>query len=160
MEWLKVEGQVGRDDGNDDGTDWTNTTLREEMERQANERFDADQVDAEQHEITVDFQMMGATLEYSFMRDIQTLDIYDTVFVSSDITGLTATVTVQEIEFDILKETVIGAKLSNVRNYRQRRVSGCNLQNNCITWSKMTSDAVDGINEEVKNWVEDNFKRK
>ena len=34
MEWLKVEGQVGRDDGNDDGTDWTNTTLREEMERQ------------------------------------------------------------------------------------------------------------------------------
>ena len=160
MEWLKVEGQVGRDDGNDDGTDWTNTTLREEMERQANERFDADQVDAEQHEITVDFQMMGATLEYSFLRDIQTLDIYDTVFVSSDITGLTATVTVQEIEFDILKGTVIGAKLSNVRNYRQRRVSGCNLQNNCITWSKMTSDAVDGINEEVKNWVEDNFKRK
>ena len=160
MEWLKVEGQVGRDDGNEDGTNWTNTTLREEMERQAQERFDADQVDMEQHEITVDFQMMGATLEQSFMRDIQTLDIYDTVFVSSDITGLTATVTVQEIEFDILKETVTGAKLSNVKNYRKRNVSGFNVQNNCITWEKMTTDAVNGINEEVKNWVEDNFQMK
>ena len=160
MEWLPVNGQVGRDDGNEDGTDWTNTTLRTEMERQAQERFDADQVDAEQHEITVDFLMMGSTTEYNFMRDIQTLDIYDTVFVASDITDMTATVTVQEIVFDILKETVISAKLSNVKNYRQRRVSGSNVQNNSITWAKMTSDAVDSINEGVRNWVEDNFERK
>ena len=117
-------------------------------------------MDAEQHEITVDFLMMGSTEEYNFMRDIQTLDIYDTVFVASDITGMTATVTVQEIEFDILKETVISAKLSNVKNYRQRRVSGANVQNNSITWAKMTSDAVNSINEGVRNWVEDNFERK
>ena len=160
MEWMNVEGQVGRDDGSEEGTDWTNTTLRAEMERQAQERFDVDQVDAEQHEITVDLELLGDSTEYSFLKNIQNVDLYDTVFVASEVTGLTATVTVQELEFDIVREIVTGLKLSNIRNYRERSVSGYNVQNNCITWSKMTTDAVNGINEGVKNWVEDNFARK
>ena len=160
MEWLKVDGQVGRDDGNDDGTDWTSSTLRTEMERQAQERLDVDQVDAEVQEITVDFLMMGDTEEYSFLKDIQFLDIYDTVFVISEKTGMSATVTVEDLEFDIVREAVTGMKLSNVKRYRQRRVSGANVQNNSITWAKMTTDAVDSINEYLKPWIEDNFKKK
>ena len=160
MEWLKVDGQVGRDDGNDDGTDWTTSTLRTEMERQAQERLDVDKVDTEQHEIIVDFQMMGDTEEYGFLKDIQFLDIYDTVQVHSERTDMSATVTVEELEFDIVREAVTGMKLSNVQSYRQRSVSGYNVQNNSITWAKMTTDAVDSINEYLKPWIEDNFKKK
>lgn len=159
-EWMKVEGQVGRDDGNEDGTDWTSTTLREEMARQAQERFEVDHVDEVQNEITVDFELLGDSYEYAFLKSLQWVDLYDTVKVISDVTGMSATVTVMELDFDIVREIVTGAKMSDVKNYNVRSVAGFNVQNNSITWSKLTSDAVDGINESVKSWVDDNYKKK
>ena len=159
-QWMKVQGQVGRDDGNEDGTNWTSTTLREEMERQAQERFDVDKVDQIMNEVTVDFQMMGDTEEYSFLKSIQSIDIYDTIHIKSDVTGMSATVTVQELEFDIVREIVTRLTASDVRNYSVKNVSGFNMRNNSISWAKMSSDAVDGINEDLKSWVEDNFKMK
>ena len=159
-QWMKVQGQVGRDDGSESGTNWTSTTLREEMERQAQERFDVDKVDQIMNEVTVDFQMMGDTEEYSFLKSIQSIDIYDTIHIKSDVTGMSATVTVQELEFDIVREIVTRLIASDVRNYSVKNVSGFNVRNNSISWAKMSSDAIDGINEDLKSWVEDNFQMK
>lgn len=158
-EWMKVSGQVGRDDGSETSTNWTSTTLREEMERQANERFTVDEVDAITHEISVDFEMQGDTTEQSFLKNMQQVNIYDTIHIKSDLTGKSAAVIVQELWFDIVRGVVKRAMLSNIRRYRVKNVSGFNVNNNSITWSKMTSDAVEGINEELKTWVEDNFKK-
>ena len=159
-QWMRVQGQSGRDDGSESGTNWTNTTLREEMERQAQERFDVDKVDKIQNEVSVDFQMMGDTEEYSFLKNLQNIDIYDTIHIKSDVTGLSATVTVQELEFDIVREIVTRLIASDVRNYSVKNVSGFNVRNNSISWAKMSSDAIEGINEDMKSWVEDNFKMK
>ena len=158
--WMKVQGQSGRDDGSESGTNWTNTTLRAEMERQAQEKFDVDKVDQIMNEVTVDFQMMGDTEEYSFLKSIQSIDIYDTIHIKSDVTGMSATVTVQELEFDIVREIVTRLTASDVRNYSVKNVSGFNVRNNSISWAKMSSDAIEGINEDLKSWVEDNFQMK
>lgn len=158
--WMKVQGQSGRDDGSESGTNWTNTTLRAEMERQAQEKFDVDKVDQIMNEVTVDFQMMGDTEEYSFLKSIQSIDIYDTIHIKSDVTGMSADVTVQELEFDIVREIVTRLTASDVRNYSVKNVSGFNVRNNSISWAKMSSDAIDGINEDLKSWVEDNFQMK
>lgn len=159
-EWMKVQGQVGRDDGNEDGTNWTSETLRAEMARQAQERYDVDKVDQIQNEVTVDFEMMGDTEEYSFLKSIQYIDIYDTIHIKSDVTGMSANITVQELEYDIVREKVTRLIASDVRNYAVRTVSGFNVRNNSISWAKMTSDAVEGINEELKSWIDDNYKKK
>ena len=158
--WMKVQGQSGRDDGSESGTNWTNTTLREEMERQAQEKFDVDKVDQIMNEVTVDFQMMGDSEEYSFLKNIQNIDIYDTIHIKSDVTGMSADMTVQELEYDIVREIVTRLTASDVRNYSVKNVSGFNVRNNSISWAKMSSDAIDGINEDLKSWVEDNFQMK
>ena len=159
-EWMKVQGQVGRDDGNEDGTNWTSETLREEMARQAQERFDVDMVDQIQNEVSVDFEMVGDTEEYAFLKSIQYIDIYDTIHIKSDVTGMSANITVQELEYDIVREKVTRLIASDVRNYAVRTVSGFNVRNNSISWAKMTSDAVEGINDELKSWIDDNYKKK
>ena len=159
-EWMKVQGQVGRDDGNEDGTNWTTETLRAEMSRQAQERYDVDKVDQIQNEVTVDFEMVGDTEEYSFLKSIQYIDIYDTIHIKSDVTGMSANITVQELEFDIVRDKVTRLIASDVRNYAVRTVSGFNVRNNSISWAKMTSDAIDGINEDLKSWIDDNYKKK
>ena len=159
-EWLRVAGQVGRDDGSETATNWTTSTLRDEMERQAQNRFDVDHCDTPEYDVTVEFEMLGDTAEYAFLKRMQTILLYDTVKVYDAKTGTTATVTVEELEYDAVHEKVTAVKLSNVKNYSMRSVSGYNVTNNSIGWQKITADAVESINEQVKTWVEDNFQTK
>ena len=160
-EWMKVQGQVGKDDGSESGTDWTTSTLRAEMQQQAQDRFDVDKCDEPTYEITITFEMLGDTAEYSYLKKLQTVLLYDKIRVRDTRTNQSATVIVQELEYDIVKEKVIAVKLSNVKRYNSmKNVSGFNMLNNSITLKKLTSDAVNGINDEVKAWVEDNFKTK
>lgn len=157
-EWLKVPGQVDRDDGSETATNWTTSTLRDEMERQAQNRFDVDHCDEPIYEITVEFEMLGNTAEYEYLKKLQTVLLYDKIRVRDTKTGQSATVTVQELEYDIVKEKVIAVKLSNVKKYQVKNVSGYNVANNSISWLKLTSEAVEEINEGMRAWVEDNFK--
>lgn len=149
MERLKVNGQVGKDDGTETSTNWTETTLRAEMQKQAEARFSVDKVDEIQHEITVDFEMLGDTAEYAELRKLQKVLLYDNVKVIDERVGLGATVTVTELEYDIVKEKVTALKLSNVQAYNVKNVSGFNVLVNSITGDKLTDDAGDEIVEEA-----------
>ena len=145
MERLKVSGQVGKDDGTETGTNWTAEALRAEMTKQAQARFSVDKADQIQHEITVEFERLGDTEEYKAFKALQQVVLYDTVVVIDERVGLGASVTVSEIEYDIIKEKITALKLTNVNPYHVKNVSGFNVLVNTITGDKLTDDAGDEI---------------
>ena len=145
MDRLKVNGQVGKDDGTETDTKWTIETLRAEMEKQAQSLFDVDKVDVPSDEITVVFEMLGDTVEYQWMKDLQNVLLYDTVIAIDESTGLSASVTVEELEFDIVKKKITALKLTNYKAYNVKNVSGFNVLTNSITGDKLTDEAGDQL---------------
>ena len=145
MERLKVNGQVGKDDGSETDTTWTETTLRAEMAARAQSRFDVDQCDKTLEEIAVDFTMLGDTAEYAWLKDLESVLLYDTVIAIDERTGLSVSVTVSEIEYDIVKEKITGAKMKNVKHYNVRSVAGMNVLDNTITGEKLTDEAGEAL---------------
>lgn len=145
MDRIKVNGQVGKDDGTETDTKWTAATLRTEMEAQAQSRYDVDHVDEPVHEITVDFVMLGETAEYPWLKDLQSVILYDTVIAIDERSGLSVSVTVEELEYDIVKKRVTALKLTNIKAYNVRNVSGFNVVDNSITGDKLTDEAGDAL---------------
>ena len=145
MERLKVDGQVGKDDGTETGTTWTEATLRTEMEKKAGERFSVD-------EITVDFEMLGDTAEYAAtMKDLERVNLYDMVTARDARIGVNTEVEVTELEFDIIRRKVVAVKLANVNAFGGKNVSGMNVLNNSITGDKLTDEAGDKISNNAVN---------
>ena len=147
MDRLKIQGQVGKDDGTETDTNWTAATLRAEMEKQAQALFDVDHVDVQSDEITVAFEMLGDTAEYPWMKKLQSVLLYDTVIAIDEDTGLSASVTVDELEFDIVAKKVTALKLTNYKAYRVKNVSGFNVLDNSLTGDKLTDEAGDQLTE-------------
>ena len=140
MERMKVNGQVGKDDGTETDTTWTEETLRAEMEAQAQRRYDVDQCDKALEEITIDFVMLGNTAEYAWMKDLESILLYDTVIAINERTGISVSMTVSELEYDIVREKVTGAKVKNIKHYNVKNVAGMNVLDNTITADKLTDD--------------------
>lgn len=147
MDRIKVNGQVGKDDGTETDTKWTVATLREEMQKQAQSRYDVDHADEPVHEITVDFVMLGETEEYPWLKALQSVLLYDTVIAIDEDMGLSASVTVDELEFDIVKKKITALKLNNYKAYNVKNVSGFNVLDNSITGDKLTDEAGDQLTE-------------
>ena len=179
MERIKVPGQVGKDDGTETATTWTEETLREEMETKARERFSVDKADLLVHDITVNFEMLGDTEEHKALRGLENVLLYDRVLAINDRIGLSVTVEVSEIEYDCIRQKITGLKLTNVNAYGGRTVSGFNVFNNSITGDKLTDDVSemiigttkeDAVQESksytnsaiynLQSWVSDNFVEK
>ena len=179
MERIRVEGQVGKDDGTETDTKWTEQTLRAHMQTKAEERYSVDKVDLLVHEITIDFEMQGDTVEYQSLQGLQKVLLYDTVVAINEQIQMSVTVEVSEIEFDCLRKKVTALKLTNVNRYGGRSVSGFNVFNNSITEDKLTDDVTDainadavedankytdtkisGLNYSIRNWVNNNFEPK
>ena len=179
MERLKVDGQVGKDDGTETDTKWTKQTLRAHMAEKAAERFSVDKADLLVHDITIDFEMMGDTEEYRALQDLQKVLLYDTVVAINERIQMSVTVEVSEIEYDCIRKKVTALKLTNVNAYHGKNVSGFNVFNNSITPDKLTDDTLDGIadyavedaasytdskvsslNYSLRSWVNNNFEPK
>ena len=147
MDRLKVNGQVGKDDGTETDTKWTAATLRAEMQKQAQSLFDVDHVDVPTDEITVAFEMMGDTAEHPWLKKLQSVLLYDTVICIDEDTGLSASVPVDELEFDIVKKKITALKLINYKAYHVKNVSGFNVLDNSITGDKLTDEAGDALTD-------------
>lgn len=179
MERLKIDGQVGKDDGTETDTKWTEETLRAHMQEKAEERFSVDKADLMVHDITIDFEMMGDTEEYKALKGLEKVLLYDTVIAINEEIRMSVTVEVSEIEFDCIREKITALKLTNVNAYNGRNVSGFNVFNNSITPDKLTDDTLDGIadyavedaneytdtsvssmNYNIRAWVNQNFEPK
>lgn len=145
MERLQVKGQVGKDKGTGDGSVWTESDLLDEMRAKAGERFSVDHVDLVAHEVTVQIEQLGDTVEYEWMKGLEKVLLYDTVAAIDDNIGLLMPLLVTELEWDIVRNRIAGLKLSNVNNLAKRTVTGYNVQNNSISSEKL----MDGVAQEI-----------
>ena len=145
MERLQVKGQVGKDKGTGDGSTWTESDLLDEMRAKAGERFSVDHADQVVHEVTVQVEKLGDTAEYSWMKGLETVLLYDTVTAIDERIGLQMPLLVTELEWDIVREKIAGLKLSNVNDLAKRTVTGYNVQNNSISSAKL----MDGVAREI-----------
>ena len=145
MERLAVKGQVGKDDGTDSNTTWTADALYEEMRTKARERFEVDRADILYTEITVDFEQLGDTEEYSWLKGLEQILLYDTVRAVDARLGLESELTVTELQWDIIRRKITGVKVSTAIDHGLRTVAGYNLSNNSIGTEKLTEAAITEI---------------
>ena len=155
MEELRVEGQVGKDDGTGTNTKWTTSTLREEMETKAEERFSVDMVDKPVIEVTVQLEMLGDTAEYAWAKQMQELALYELEKVEDPEIGLSETMFVTEIEYDCVNEKISGIKLSNTTYKRLGSVAGYSVTNGSLTEGKLSAAAKSSLVSEAVEHVLD-----
>ncbi len=153
MEMLSMKEQVGKDKGTGDGSTWTEADLLTEMRKRAGERFSVDKADLIITEVTVDFEMQGVTEEYPELRKLQSVLLYDTVTVIEDDAGLDTALTVTELEWDIIKETVTALKLSNAEEKGGKNVSGYNVQPKSIGAEKLADEVTGDIMRQVQDII-------
>ena len=154
MEQLTVQGQVGKDKGLGDDSTWTESDLLAEMRKKAAERFSVDKADLVQHEVTVDFEMMGATEEYQALKGLESVLLYDSVKVIDEQIGLDVSLEVTELEWDAIKEKVVSIKVSNMNAYSSaKNVTGYNVQNKSIGLNKLSDDVAGEIIREVQDMI-------
>ena len=141
MERLSVSGQIGKDKGNGDGSVWDASDLYDEMRAKAAERFSVQHADQISEEVTIQIESLDDTAEYAWLKGLKVILLYDTVKAYDERTGLNIDLYVSEWEFDIVRKTTIGLKLSNAQNFSGRTVTGYNVQNNSIGSEKLTDVA-------------------
>lgn len=150
MERLKVDGQVGKDDGTGTDTTWTEANLLDHMRDKAEERFTVDHVDAAVVELTVNFTLLGSTEEYKQYRDLEKVYMYDLVRVTDPRVGLNLQLQVSHIEWDCILERYNSIKVGNVFDYGGRTVFGYNIGTDAIDYEKISTETIRRIISEVE----------
>lgn len=145
MEALNVKGQVGKDDGTDTETVWTESALLDEMRAKAGDRFSVDKVDIPVTDVTVQLEQLGDHAEYAWLKDLQNVILYDLVTVEDSDIGLDVDLTVQEIEYDCIRKKITGIKLSNNIYGNDHTVAGYNILNGSLTENKLAGGVRDSI---------------
>lgn len=153
MERLSVAGQVGKDKGAGDGSTWTESDLLDEMRTKAEEQFTVNKVDVVLQDVTVDFEMIGNTAEYAWLKGLESVLLYDTVSVENEEVGLDMDLTVTELEWDAIREKILALKLSNASEKAGRNVTGYNVQAKSIGPNKLTDEVAGEIISQVKDII-------
>lgn len=151
MERLSVKGQVGKDKGLGDDSVWDLTDLYAEMRTKAGERFSIDKADQIIEEITVDFEQLGDTEEYRYLKGMEKALLYDTVTVENEQIGLVRQLYVTELEWDCIREKITALKLGNVIVKGGKNVTGYNVQAKSIGSEKLTDEVAGEIVEQVRD---------
>ena len=149
MEKLKVDGQVGKDDGTGTDTNWTEETLLDHMREKAEERYSVDHVDAQVVEVSVTFELLGNTEEYRQYRGLEKLYMYDLVRVGDPRVNLELQLQVSHIDWDCIRERYKGMKIGNVFDYGGRTVFGYNIGADAIEYEKISTETIRRIISEV-----------
>ena len=153
MERLSVAGQIGKNKGTGDGSVWDASDLYDEMRAKAAERFSVQHADQISEEVTIQIESLDDTAEYSWLKGLKVILLYDTVKAFDERTGLNIDLYVSEWEFDIVRKTTIGLKLSNLQNFSGRTVTGYNVQNNSIGSEKLTDVAKRELIEQAVDFM-------
>lgn len=140
MERLRVDGQVGKDDGN--GGTYTEESLREFMRAKAMERFTVDHADTPSTEIKVSFVLLGDTVEYTRYKGMQKVYLYDTVTVYEPVLGIDIALQVKGYTWDAIQNRYTDLTLGDVFDYTTRAIAGYELRNGTIQIDKLSPAAV------------------
>ena len=150
MERLKVDGQVGKDDGTGTETNWTEEDLLDHMREKAEERFTVDHADAQVVELTVNFTLLGETEEYKQYRGLEKVYMYDLVRVVDPRVGMNLQLQVSHVEWDCILERYNSIKVGNVFDYGGRTVFGYNIGSDAIEYEKISTETIRRIISEVE----------
>ena len=150
MERLRVDGQVGKDDGTGTETNWTEANLLDHMREKAEERFTVDHADAQVVEMTVNFTLLGETEEYKQYRGLEKVYMYDLVRVADPRVGMNLQLQVSHVEWDCILERYNSIKVGNVFDYGGRTVFGYNIGSDAIEYEKISTETIRRIISEVE----------
>ncbi len=142
---LSVNGQIGKDDGTETNTIWTAEALCAEMRKKAQEVFDVDHADEFYVEIDVDFEQLGASQEYAWLKSLKHVLLYDVVHAEDERIGLETALEVTELEWDFIRKKITRIKASTDINHGLQTVAGYNVCNNSIGAEKLTEAAITEI---------------
>lgn len=146
---LKVDGKVGGDDGQ--GGTWTEQTLYAYMREQAQAQFDAG-CDLPTEDITVEFQLLGETVEYAQYKALEKLFLYDTVTVKHPEIHLNRKLQVSETRWDAIREAFEAITLSSSLDYSGITIAGFQIASGAITAKNMGRSSV-GMDQIVQGAV-------
>lgn len=146
-ERLNVDAKVGDDDGQ--GGVWTDGTIFEHMRAKANRRFSVDNCDKASVQLSVDFRLLGDTVEYAQFRKLQKLFIYDTVQTTDRNIDLDLSLRLNKYKWDCIWETYINITLGNTYEATSHIIAGYNMMNGSIQYNKLSQDAINKIKAEV-----------
>lgn len=146
---LKVDGKVGGDDGQ--GGTWTEQTLFDYMREQAQAQFDAG-CDLPTEDITVEFQLLGETVEYAQYKALEKLFLYDTVTVKHPEIRLNRKLQVSETRWDAIREAFEAITLSSSLDYSGITIAGFQIASGAITAKNMGRSSV-GMDQIVQGAV-------
>lgn len=144
-ERLKINGKIGGDDGN--GGTWTEETLLEHMREQSERRFSVDNADKVSVDLSVDFTLLGDTLEYRQYAGLQKLFLYDQVSVIDPVAGIDVRIQVASYEWDAIRQRYSKMTLASVFDYGGRDVSTYNLRPACVSYDKLSSETINRLKE-------------
>ena len=115
---------------------------REEMLKDAQKRFTVDRCDGMEVSLTVEFVLLGDSEQYRQYRGLQRVNMYDKVTVKGRYMEETAQVT--EYEYDCLRGRYNSITLGKIDSF-MRRIAGCRVMNESITYSKLSPDLINRI---------------
>lgn len=149
MEQLRVNGQVGRDDGTETATNWTLASLYTEMRTKAGERFSVDHADGIKTEITIDFAQLGDSAEYAYLKDLERIEMYDQITVIHEDLGLEQQLQVSQIVWDAILKRYNSIKVGDVFDYGGRTTTGYSVGEDALYYEKINGATVSRIRREA-----------
>ena len=144
IEVLDVNCQVGQEHTKPDGSKetWTEESCREEMRKQATERFKKDECDIPETTVSIEFLKLGDTEEYRQYRGAENLAIYDWVRVYHPEIGMDFTLQVIGYDWDAIKgrynSIEIGRAFAKAGHGRQ--IASWELANQAVGLQTLTSE--------------------
>ena len=111
---------------------------------EAAERFAAG-IDRPKTTLTVDFLLLGDTEEDRACRELESLNLYDTVEIRHPDLGITAKAQVKSYEWDAVARRCTRMTLGDVFDTADHTVYGYSLADGAVSARKLTQEAIDEI---------------
>ena len=127
------------------GTDGTEEEVKIKMTQEAGKVFSEKKADLPVTTLNVDFLMLGDTEEFSQYRDMERLNLYDTIEIIHPDLGLNTRAQVSSYEWDALRLHYNKITVGDVFEPAARTVYGYNVADRAIGIRKLTPEAIDEI---------------
>ena len=145
VEVLDSQYSVGQTIEHADGTAQTlnRDNVIQRMRQEALDRFYYDQADVPTVTLDVDFVLLGDTEEYREYRNLQRINLYDTIEIDTGSTTVTAQVI--GYEWDCLMGRYNGISIGKVYSQARKRIPGYRVATGAITYSKLSPGLIKWI---------------
>ena len=134
---VEYDVQTGKDGFNSD------SAVRTELKRLAQEDFSVNGVDLPTYGMEVDFVLLQNTAEYANFASLQAVHLYDTVTVIDEMLGLKAKVRVTGYKWDCLTKQYEYVTLGELQDLNQT-VYSFNLPTGGVSGSKIMNNSMSG----------------